>query len=80
MDWRNRRPEVLVLEVRRAFQRHRAANVDVGGFDVLFREAEMGQQVEGRDRPAVLGRNFKRGPSEFFAKRPLVEDELDVEG
>jgi hypothetical protein len=32
--------QVLGLQERRAFQRHRTADVDVRGFDVLLREAE----------------------------------------
>ena len=38
--------QVLRLEVRRAFEGHRAADVLVGGLDVLLGEAEVGEQVE----------------------------------
>ena len=39
---------VLGLEVRRAFDRHGAADVDVGGVDLALGEAERGEQVEAR--------------------------------
>ena len=39
---------VLGLEVRRALDRHRAADVDVGGVDLALGEAERGEQVEAR--------------------------------
>ena len=39
---------VLGLEVRRAFDRHRAADVDVGGLDLALGEADVRQQVERR--------------------------------
>src|SRR6202008_4330871 len=70
---------VLGLEVRRALDRHGAADVDVGGLDLAPREAEMGEQVEGRGGE-VLGRNAERLEAELLAQRPLVERELDVEG
>jgi hypothetical protein len=38
---------VLVLQVRRAFQRHRPADMDVGGLDVLLGKAQAGEHVEG---------------------------------
>ena len=69
---------VLGLEVRRAFDRHRAADVDVGGVDLALGEAEMGEQVELRIGE-VFGRDFQRVAAEFLAERPLVERELDVE-
>ena len=70
---------VLVLQVRRTFQRHRPADMVVGGFDVLAAEAEAFQQVEGRI-VQLFGRDAKRLRAELFAKRPLVEDEPDIEG
>ena len=36
------------LEVRGTFQRHRAADVDIGRVDFRLREAQEGQQIEGR--------------------------------
>ena len=39
---------VLGLEVRRAFDRHGAADMDVGGLDLALGEAERGEEVEGR--------------------------------
>ena len=39
---------VLGLEVRRALDRHGAADVDVGGLDLALGEAERGEQVEAR--------------------------------
>ncbi len=70
---------MLILEERCAFQRHRAANVHVGRFNVLLAETEMVQQVEGHVGQLLVG-NLQRVLEEVCAKRPLVEDELDVEG
>ena len=69
---------VLGLEVRRAFDRHRAADVDVGGVDLALGEAEMGEQVELRIGE-VFRRDFQGVAAELLAERPLVERELDVE-
>ena len=38
--------QMLVLQERRAFQRHRTADMHVCRFDVLLAEAEMLQEVE----------------------------------
>ena len=70
---------VLGLQVRRAFHRHRAADVDVGGFDLALGEAERGEQVESRGGE-LLGADAERVAAEVLAERPLVEGELDVEG
>ena len=70
---------VLGLQVRRAFHRHGAADMDVGGLDLALGEAEMLEQVEG-GRGESLGRDLQRVAAELFAQRPLVEGELDVEG
>ncbi|GJE34191.1 hypothetical protein LDDCCGHA_4398 [Methylobacterium oxalidis] len=51
----------------------------VGGLDLLLREAEEGQQLEGRVGE-LLGRHLQRLRQEVVAERPAVEDELDVEG
>src|SRR5436305_543851 len=70
---------VLGLQVRRAFHRHGAADMDVGGVDFALGKAEGGEEVEARIvelseiKPKLLD-------AELFAKRPLVEGELDVEG
>ena len=40
--------QMLGLQMRRAFQRHGAADMEVGRLDVLLREAEARQEVEGR--------------------------------
>ena len=53
--------------------------MDVGGLDLGLREAEEGQEVEGRV-VELLGRDAERVGQEVLAERPLVEDELDVEG
>ena len=70
---------VLGLQVRRAFERHRAADVDVGGLDLALGEADGLEQVEagGCDLPRHRCRAVA---DEVFAEGPLVEDELDVEG
>ena len=70
---------VLGLQVRRAFDRHRAADMDVGGLDLALAEAKRGEQVEG-GRGEVLGGDAELVAAEVFAQRPLVEGELDVEG
>ena len=70
---------MLGLQVRRAFERHRAADVDVGGLDLGLGEAETGEQVEAR-LVERLGRDLQRVREEVGAERPLVEDEADVEG
>ncbi|MNI16182.1 hypothetical protein D3C73_695080 [compost metagenome] len=71
--------QMLVLQERRTFQRHRTADVDIGSFDVLLREADMLEQVEAHVSELLVG-NFQRVLEEVGAERPLVEDELDVEG
>ena len=45
---------MLGLEMRRAFHRHGAADMDVGGLDLALAEAERGEEVEGR-RGEILG-------------------------
>ena len=71
--------QMLLGHVRRAFQRHGPAHVLVGGVDVLLREAEVREQVEGGIGQR-LGRDLQRLGQELLAERPVVEDELDVEG
>ena len=70
---------VLGPEVRRAFERHRAADVVVGGLDLRAGEAEVAQEVEGRVAQ-LLGRDAEDARAERLAEGPLVEDEADVEG
>src|SRR5579885_2241377 len=70
---------VLGLEMRSAFDRHGAADVNIGGLDLAPGEAERGQQIEVRGGKLV-GRNFQDVAAEILAERPLVEGELDVEG
>ena len=50
---------VLGLEERRALQRHRAADVDVGGLDLGPVEAEVGEEVERRV-VQLVGRHAER--------------------
>ena len=69
---------VLGLQMRGAFDGHRAADMDVGGLDLAPGEAQCGEQVDARiseffRREAELGHDI-------VAQRPLVERELDVEG
>ena len=71
--------QVLLGEVRRAFERHGAAGVLIGGLDVLLREAEVHEQVERRVQQLV-GVDAERRRQELLAERPAIEDELDVEG
>ena len=69
---------VLGLQVRRAFDRHRAADMDVRGLDLALGEAQMREQVE-RGRCDHLGDDAELVAQEVLAQRPLVERELDVE-
>jgi hypothetical protein len=65
--------------MRRAFDRHGAADVDVGRVDLALGEAQMREQVEARR--GEIGRvDTELVTQEIGAQRPLVEDELDVEG
>ena len=70
---------MLVLQARRAFQRHGAADMDVGLVDVGLGEAEAAQQVEAVVVELLVG-DLEHRLAEVFAQGPLVEDELDVEG
>ncbi len=70
---------VLGLQVRRAFDGHGAADIDVGGVDLAPGESENGQQVEARRGEVVL-LDAEFVAQELVAQRPVVEDELDVEG
>ena len=70
---------MLAFQVRRAFERHRAADIDVGGLDVGLGEAEAGKQIEVL-LVEFLRWNLQRVLEEVGAKRPFVEDEFDVEG
>ena len=54
------------FKMRRALQRHRAADVDVGGVDLLPGEAERGKQVEAR-LIHFLSRDFQRYRNEISA-------------
>ena len=69
---------VLGLEVRRAFDRHRAADMDVGGLDLALGEAEMREQVEG-GRGEDLGGHAERSrgsssPSVHLLKANLMSN------
>src|SRR6201987_1108188 len=58
--------------------RHRAADVHVGGLDLALGEAERKKQIEPR-----VGKFLRRDAElahELLAQRPFVEGELDVEG
>jgi len=69
---------VLGLEVRGALDRHRAADMDVGGLDLALAEADRGEKVEARI-DELLRRDAELG-DDVIAQGPLVEHELDVEG
>ena len=70
---------MLGLQMRRAFDRHGAADMDVGRLDLALGKAEMREQVEIR-RSEILGVDAELIAQEVRAERPFVEDELDVEG
>jgi hypothetical protein len=69
---------VLLLQVRRAFEGHGAADVVVGGLDLGL------VKPRWRRRSKVGSFSFSRdaegGGAELLAQGPLVEDEADVEG
>ena len=64
--------------MRRAFDRHGAADMHVRRLDLALGEAEMGEQVETRGRE-ILGIDAELVTQEVRAERPFVEGELDVE-
>ena len=70
---------VLGLQMRRALDRHGAADMDVGRLDLAPGEAEMREQVEAR-RGEIGRRDAELVAQKVGAQRPFVEDELDVEG
>src|SRR5262249_11232427 len=70
--------EVLGLQARRSFERHRAANMLVRGLDCGFRTADRAQKVEAW-RVHLLRGQPKGRCAESLAKRPFIEAEFDVE-
>ena len=70
---------MLDLEMRRAFEGHGAADIDIGGLDLGAGKAEKGQEIEIRILQ-LFRRNLQDAGEEFGAERPSVEDEFDVEG
>ena len=70
---------VLGLQMRRALDRHGAADMDVGRLDLALGEAEMREQIEAR-RGEIGRLDLERVAQEIGTQRPLVEGELDVEG
>ena len=73
--------QVLGLQMRRAFERHRAADMRCWRRSMsLLREAERGQQIEAAGRRAARRVKLQHVAAELLAERPLVEGELDVEG
>ena len=69
---------MLDLEVRRAFQRHRTANMHIRHIDFSLGETEEGQQFEGRI-VELFSRHFQCAGEEVSAEAPFVEDKFDVE-
>src|SRR5450432_335491 len=69
---------MLGLEIGRAFERHRAAGVAVRSLDLSLGEAERGQKIKAR-RVIALRRDLEGLAQRLDAKRPLVEDEANVE-
>ncbi len=66
---------MLGLQERRAFQRHRPADMGIGGFDVLLAVAEERQQLEGRVGE-LLGRDLEVLGQEVVAEGPAVKTNL----
>ena len=71
--------QMLVLDVGRVFERHGAADVDVGGLDFFPFETEGVQHVE-RGIVQLVGFEAQGIDAKRFAQRPFVKDEADVEG
>ena len=65
--------------MRRAFQGHGAAGINVGGVDLGAGEAERREEVEA-GRLIALGGDLQRAAQSLGAERPFVEHEADVEG
>ncbi len=70
---------MFFLQERRAFQRHRAANMDIGRFDILLGEAQNRQHFK-REIVELLICQLQHILAKIFAQRPFVERELDIEG
>ena len=71
--------QMLVLHVRRAFQRHRAADMHVGGLDGVLLEAKRFEHVEAEIIQLIVS-EAERVLAELIAKGPAVEGELHVKG
>ena len=69
---------MLMSEIGRALERHRAAGEAVRGLDLGLGEAERAKEVEAR-RVIALRRDLERAAQRLRSERPLVEDEADVE-
>src|SRR5262245_61577097 len=70
---------VLRVQMWRPFHRHGAANMDIRGLDLALAEAEGGEEIECRGGE-VVGGSAEIVAAKVSAERPLVEDELEVEG
>ena len=68
---------MLVFDMRRPFQGHRAAAIDVGGIDFALRETQFGQQVEIGHVHAIR-REAQLCGAELLAQCPFVEDKANV--
>ncbi len=69
---------MLGLQMRRAFHRHRAADVHIGGLDLALGESDRREQVEIR-RGNRFRRKVQGVAQKILAEGPFVEGELDVE-
>ena len=70
--------EVLVFEVRRAFQRHRTTHMIVRRVDIRFGISQVLEQIERRI-VQLFSWDAKDTGAELFAQRPLVEHKANVE-
>ena len=71
---------MLVFEVRRAFERHTAADMRRGFLDLLRREAKpVAQQGEVPVVELLVGQ-AELVFAELFAENELIEDERQLEG
>jgi hypothetical protein len=70
---------MLGLQMRRAFQRHRPAAIELACSISALVKPRLRQQIEIRRRPACSSGSPSLSVQKVLAQRPFVEHELDVE-
>ena len=69
--------EVLVFEMRRAFDGHRSANIVISGVDFIAREPKLTNEIEARGFILFCGES--EALERAFAERPVVERKAELE-